>query len=199
MAEQSHDPALHRPLWMGFLIVASVVFSLGFACAVPFAAFAATAALTLNRRQAFVLVGAIWLANQILGFAVRHYPLTTATFAWGAALGFVALLSTLAAQWAKDHLPQAHIAAAAVAFAAAFAVYEGSLLAISAALGSGLSDYAFSVVTRIFSINAAAFAVLALMYRLWAFARIAKEPLESGNPLPAGHASETAAPKAEIL
>jgi hypothetical protein len=32
-----------------------------------------------------------------VGFAVRHYPLTSSTFAWGGALGGVAILSTLAA------------------------------------------------------------------------------------------------------
>ena len=81
-----------RPLWIVLLVVASVVFSPGFACAVPIAAFAAIAALTLSRRDAFSLVGAAWLANQIAGFAVHHYPATASTLAWGAALGAVALL-----------------------------------------------------------------------------------------------------------
>jgi hypothetical protein len=76
-----------RPLWIAVLVVASVVFSLGFACAVPIAAFAAIAALTLSRRDAFSLVGAVWLANQIAGFAVHHYPVTASTLAWGAGLG----------------------------------------------------------------------------------------------------------------
>jgi hypothetical protein len=38
-----------RLLWIALLVVASAVFSLGFACAVPLAAFAAVAALTLSR------------------------------------------------------------------------------------------------------------------------------------------------------
>ncbi|MDQ6867846.1 MAG: hypothetical protein M3178_05420 [Pseudomonadota bacterium] len=72
-----------RPLWIALLVGASVAFSLGFACAVPLAAFAAIAALTLSRRDAFALVGAVWLANQIAGFAVHHYPVTASTLAWG--------------------------------------------------------------------------------------------------------------------
>ncbi len=40
--------AWRRPLWIAVLVVASAVFSLGFACAVPLAAFAAIAALTLS-------------------------------------------------------------------------------------------------------------------------------------------------------
>jgi len=165
-----------RPLWIALLVVASVVFSLGFACAVPLAAFAAIAALTLSRRDAFALVGAVWLANQIAGFAVHHYPVTASTLAWGTALGVVALLSTLAAQWANDQLPQSHAVAAMAAFLAALAVYEGSLFAISLALTSGVSDYAPSIVWRIFAINTAAFAALFLGHRLGVFAGLAQAP-----------------------
>jgi hypothetical protein len=168
--------AARRPLWVAVLVVASVVFSLGFACAVPLAAFAAIAALTLSRRDAFALVGAVWLANQIAGFAMHHYPVTASTLAWGAGLGAVALLSMLAAQWVKDHLAQRHMVAAIAAFLAAFTAYEGSLFAISLALASGVSDYAPLIVGRIFAINTAAFAALFLVHRLGVFAGLAKGP-----------------------
>jgi hypothetical protein len=56
--------------------------------------------------------------------------------------------------------------AAIAGFLAAFAVYEGSLFAVSFALASGVSDYAPSIVGRIFAINTAAFAALILMHRL---------------------------------
>ncbi|MGH6822467.1 MAG: hypothetical protein ACRECP_01550 [Methylocella sp.] len=165
-----------RRLWITSLILASVAFSLGFACAVPLAAFAAIAALTLGRRDAFALVGAVWLANQIAGFAVHHYPVTASTVAWGAALGLVALLSTLAAQSVKDHLPPSHMGATIAAFLASFTVYEGSLFAISLALARGGPDYAPSMVWRIFAINTAAFAALFVVHRLGVFAGLAKEP-----------------------
>ena len=158
------------------LVVASVVFSFGFACAVPLAAFAAIAVLTLSRRDTCALVGAVWLANQIAGFAVHHYPVTASTLAWGAGLGAVALLSTLAAQWVKDHLAPSHMVATIAAFLAACAVYEGSLFAISLASASGVSDYAPSIVLRIFAINSAAFAALFLVHRLGVFAGLAQEP-----------------------
>jgi hypothetical protein len=167
--------AARRPLWVAVLVVASVVFSLGFACAVPLAAFAAIAALTLSRRDAFALVGAVWLANQIAGFALHHYPVTASTLAWGAGLGAVAPLSTLTAQWVKDHLAQRHPVTAIATFLAAFAVYEGSLFAISLALANGVSDYAPSIVCRIFAINTAAFAALFLVHRLGVFADLAQE------------------------
>jgi hypothetical protein len=163
-----------RPLWIALLVAASMVLSLGFACAVPLAAFAAIAALTLSRREAFALVGAVWLANQIAGFAVHHYPAAASALAWGAGLGAVALFSTLAAQGVKDHLAKRHTVTAIATFLAAFAVYEGSLFAISLALTSGVSDYAPSIVGRIFAINTAAFAALSLVHRV--FADLAHEP-----------------------
>jgi hypothetical protein len=70
-------------VWLGLLISASVAFSLGLACATPFAAFAAAAALTLSRRDALVLVTSVWFANQLVGFTVLHFPWTANTFAWG--------------------------------------------------------------------------------------------------------------------
>ena len=174
MADRVLDLAGRRPLWMSLLILASLVLSLGFACALPFAAFAAIAALTFNRRDGFALVGAVWFANQLAGFTIHHYPVTPETFAWGAALGAIALASTLVAQWVKDKLPQNGGALAAAAFVAAFTVYEGSLFAISLALGSGLSNFTPSIVRRILSINFAAFAALYLLHRIGVFAGLAK-------------------------
>src|SRR5262245_66177034 len=83
-------------LWLAVLVGASVAFTLGFACAVPLAAFAGAAALTLSRRDALALIVAVWLANQVVGFAALGYPWTASTFVWGAALGAVAILATLA-------------------------------------------------------------------------------------------------------
>ncbi len=87
-----------RPFWIAVLVAASIGFSLGFACAMPFAAIAAVAACTLPRRDAYFLTGAAWLVNQWVGFAFQHYPRDANTIAWGAALGVIALLCTVAAQ-----------------------------------------------------------------------------------------------------
>jgi hypothetical protein len=99
MQQQSRSPLApwRRFLWLAAVAAASVAFSLGLACAVPLAAFAAAAALTLSRQDALVLIIAVWLANQLVGFAVLDYPWTTSAFAWGAALGAVAILPLLLA------------------------------------------------------------------------------------------------------
>ena len=58
-----------RPLWIALLVGASVAFTLGFACATSLAAFAAIAALSMPRKDALLLIGLVWLANQAVGFS----------------------------------------------------------------------------------------------------------------------------------
>jgi hypothetical protein len=48
--------------------------------------FAAIAALSMPRKDALLLIGLVWLANQAVGFSVLHYPLTPNCFAWASAL-----------------------------------------------------------------------------------------------------------------
>jgi hypothetical protein len=138
--------------------VASILFTLGFACAVPLAAFAAIAALSFNRRDALAATGAVWLANQLCGFVFMHYPLDGETFAWGAALGLVALLSCETAGLAARRIHGA--AGACAAFLAAFTMYEGALIAIDLVTNQSADNVASATVMRIFLINAFAFGVL---------------------------------------
>jgi hypothetical protein len=147
-----------RHLWLALLIAGSLTFTFGFACAVPFAAFGAIAAMTLARRDALLLTLALWLINQIVGFAVLHYPWDAMTLTWGAILGVIAVLSTVAAQ---ATIRRHGIAATAVAsFVAALVVYEGLLYLISATVMGGTEDFTLAIVVRILAINAAGFAVL---------------------------------------
>jgi hypothetical protein len=145
-------------LWLALLIAASLGFTFGFACAVPFAAFGAVAALTLRQRDGLLLIVALWLVNQIIGFSFLHYPWDGTTLAWGGILGGIALLSTAAAQATIRR--QGLVLTAIASFAAAFAVYEGGLYLISATVMGGTEDFAAAIVVRIIEINAAGFAVL---------------------------------------
>lgn len=155
------------PLWLSSLVGASVVFSLGLACAVPLAAFAAAAALSLSRRDALLLILLVWLANQLVGFTVLHYPWTASTFAWGVVLGTVAVLATWTSQWIAGRLVDARRAFSVMAtFLIAFAVYEAALFAVSATLLGGTEIYTAAIQGRIFAINAAAFVGLLALNRL---------------------------------
>ena len=156
-------------LWLALLVAASLAFTLGFACAVPFAAFGAIAALTLPRKDALLLTLGLWLVNQVVGFTVLHYPWDGMTLVWGAALGVVALLSTAAAQAVVGS--RGVIAASLAGFTAAFVAYEGSLFIVSAAALGGTEDYTPAIVGRILAINAAAFAALLAASLLTAAAR----------------------------
>jgi hypothetical protein len=156
-----------QALWLALLVAGSVAFSLGFACAVPFAAFGAIAALTLNQRDALLLTGGVWLANQIVGFVLLDYPWTASTFAWGVALGAVAVLGTLTARSVARRLDGRGAAVVSLAaFAGAFVAYEGGLFVVAATLLGGTEDFAPAIVTRILAINAAAFAGLFVLHRL---------------------------------
>jgi hypothetical protein len=155
---RSSITAAWRPhLWFALLVAAAIAFSLGFACAMPFVAFGAYAAWALPRRDAVLLIGAIWLANQIVGFAVLGYPWDANTLAWCAALGGVAVAATLVARAAAAAgASTGRIGAACAAFLAAFIVYEVALFAVAATLLGGVEDFTPSIIGRILGINAAA-------------------------------------------
>ena len=165
--ESSSLPAGWRPaLWLALLVAASVAFTLGLACAMPFAAIGAATAMTLNRRDALILTAAAWLANQIVGFAFLSYPMTADTFTWGIVLGIVAVVTALAAvELTRRVVRQGTVIAALVSFAGAFVVYEGGLFLVSATWLGGTEDFAPTIVAYILAINAAAF--LGLMVLHW--------------------------------
>lgn len=179
-------PFLSQPwLWLLFLIFASLFFSLGLACAIPLAAFAALGALTLPRGAAFGLIGAVWLSNQIAGYTLLSYPLDGRTAAWGFALAAAGLLATIAAISVKAWFPKSRLRAAGLAFLAAFAAYEGFLFGITLAFKSDLSAYEPVVISRILAINATAFAMFFLLHRFAsAFGASAETSVEISSPRP---------------
>jgi hypothetical protein len=137
------------------LAVAGVLFTLGFACAAPLAAFATIAAITFDRREALIATTAVWLANQTVGFAFLHYPTDGVTLAWGGALGVIALLSCETAGFTTRRI--AGVVGVCAAFLVAFIAYQGSLIVIDLVIGQGGDELAFATVARIFLINACAF------------------------------------------
>jgi hypothetical protein len=170
-------PDWRHPLWLALLVGASIVFSLGLACAVPLAAFAAAAALSMSRRDVLLLILLVWLANQVVGFAVLDYPWTMSTFAWGAALGIVAILATMASQWTAKPLAHARRAVSfAATFLMAFAVYESILFAFSATLLGGAEIYTAAIQGPIFAINAAVFVGLLALNHLAASVGLTRKP-----------------------
>jgi hypothetical protein len=172
------SPPWRHTLWLAFLVAASVAFTLGFACAVPFAAFGAAAAITMRPREALYLTVALWLANQIVGFTVLGYPRTTSTFVWGIVLGGVAVLATVSAQSVTRHLNErAFVIVALAAFTGAFIAYEGGLFVVSATLLGGTENFIPATVARILEINVAAFVGLLVLNRLASAAGLTVKPV----------------------
>jgi hypothetical protein len=144
-----------RWAWIGLLGGASIGFSLVFACATPFVALVTLAALTMSRRDAFIVTGAVWLANQAVGYGILDYPRTFDSYAWGVAIGLAVLLALVTARAVSEQFGRrGPIVATAIAFLSAFAVHELALYAASFWLSS--SDTAFSgpIVGYILQVNA---------------------------------------------
>jgi hypothetical protein len=129
-------------LSLGLPVTASVAFGLGFACAMPFVALGAVAALCLSRRDALLVTVAAWLANLVVGFTVFSYPWTADTVAWGVALDVVALLATLVSHVLVRRLDGRAAASIALAsFVGGFVVYEGGLYVVAATMLGGTEDF----------------------------------------------------------
>jgi hypothetical protein len=172
MSSESSNPSpgWRRACWLVLLVTASVVFSLAFACATPFAAFAAAAACTLPRRDAVLLAIGVWLANQGIGFACLGYPWTWNCAAWGIAIGLSAVTATLAAEQVVGRLGAGSSAARAfsrhaAALVSAFVAYEVVLLVSALWLG-GTDSFTPRILVRILAINAGALVGLVALQRL---------------------------------
>ena len=161
------DTGWGHAVWLALLVAASAAFSFVFACATPFAAFGAAAALTLSRRDAVRLTVAVWLANQVLGYAVLQYPWTANSFAWGAVLGAAAVLTTVAARGVALRLAGRSDGVLALApLLAAFMAYEGVLFAVAMAWLGGTESFTLPIVGRILSVNVVAFIGLLALHRV---------------------------------
>jgi len=143
----------NRPwLFPALLVAASAVSSLAFACVTPFAAFSIVSAYAVSPRTALLTVGAVWLTNQLVGFAFLDYPWTVDTALWGLAIGAAALLATALASTVM-RLRHVNIAiVVGVAAVAAFGAYEATLFLASLVLG-GQEAFAPAIVGRVALLN----------------------------------------------
>jgi hypothetical protein len=179
----------NRPwLFPTLLVAASAAGSLAFACVTPFAAFAVAGAYALSPRAAFLTVAAVWLANQLVGFAFLGYPWMVDTALWGLAIGAAALVATALA-CAAMRLWHLNIAVAVgVAAVAAFGAFEAILFLVSLSLG-GEETFAPAIVGRLALLNLGWAAALLGAYELLRYAGVRAftqmAGAGSGRPRPA--------------
>jgi hypothetical protein len=165
-ADSTTVASLKRSLWIVLLTMGSIGFSFALACATPFAALAALAALNMPRRDVFSLVALAWFVNQVVGYVFLAYPQTWDSFAWGGAIGIAALLSAIAAVAAGRITRFGRAGITVAVFLAAFVSYELALYAASFVLPTGAEAFSLPVVWRIFCVNVIALAGLFTLYRL---------------------------------
>jgi hypothetical protein len=141
--------------------------SFAFACATPFAAFAALAGVMLPLSSALPVVFAAWIVNQAIGFGVLGYPIALNTFLWGVAIGAAALIATAVTVPVVRLLPAAvgRVAALALALPAAYVAYEVVLFAFTPLLG-GAGAFSAAIIARIGLLNVLWMIGLAVAYEL---------------------------------
>ncbi|MBS0222728.1 MAG: hypothetical protein JSR91_18525 [Proteobacteria bacterium] len=134
--------------------MATIASSLAFACAAPFVALATLAARNMRRQEALLLMVAVWLANQVVGYGFLDYPRTVDSFGWGAALGIAAVVSAMAAiEMNGRPLRTGPVLGTLVAFVAAFVAYEGVLMAATLVLPSGAEAFSPRIMLYVLEVN----------------------------------------------
>ncbi|MBI1649153.1 hypothetical protein [Hyphomicrobium sulfonivorans] len=161
------EAIVKRMMWFLFLVAASIVATTVFACAFPFAAVAALAALDTEYEDGAWLVGASWLANQAYGFGVLGYPLELQAFGWGLFMGAGAIAGYYAARAIVLALkPYGMIAMLAAALPVAFLVYQAGIYAGTLVLTHGEGAFLYDVVQYVATVEVIAFAVLLVVHRI---------------------------------
>jgi hypothetical protein len=163
----STSGAERRLIWIGFLTVATLLATGVLACAVPFAALAALAALDTEHNDGPLLVGAVWLANQVYGFAVLGYPMEAQALGWGLFMGVGAIAGYYAARAAVSGLsPYGPVPMLLGSLLVAFLAYEAALFVGTLALPRGEGAFNYDVLTYVSTVEVIAFIVLLVAHRL---------------------------------
>jgi hypothetical protein len=158
-----------RLVWMVLIVASGICLSTVFACATPFAALATLAALKLRPHDTVLVIGAVWLANQAIGYALLGYPWTWDSLAWGVAIGASAGVAVLAARGLSSSRPAP--LAVSLPFVGAFAAFELGLVGAGFVLPGAEGAFTASVVWHVFLLNAIALCGLMAAHHLTALAR----------------------------
>jgi hypothetical protein len=151
-------------LWTLLLTAASVATTVVLACATPFAALAALAAVHMRRRDGVPLMLAAWAACQAIGFGLLGYPRDAGTFGWGLALAIAALAALYGAD-AAARRAEGSALRIVIAYGAAFVAFKAVILIGTLAMGSGAAALSPAVVARGFVRDGAILAGLLMLYR----------------------------------
>lgn len=147
--------------WILLLTVASTATTLALACATPFPALAALAAVHMRRSDGVLLMIAAWVASQAVGFCAIGYPQDARTLAWGVAIGVAAVAAVLAGGAAARGSSAVRLV---LAYLAAFVGFKLTILLASLALGGVGTALSVEIMTRQFVRNGAILIGLLALY-----------------------------------
>ena len=154
-------------IWAGVLATSSVLGSLALTLL----------AATLPFRKAAVWMGAVWFANQLVGYLLLGYPQTANSFGHGLAMGATAMATLFVAKTVLDIRSDRNVLSLGLAFVAAFAAYQALLLVAATFLG-GVQNFVPSIVWMVAQNDILWFAGLGLLYIVLdgtVFGRIGKQ------------------------
>lgn len=148
---ESLTPATARHLWVGLMTLASTVTTLALACATPFPALAAVAALHVRRQEGIILMLAAWAVSQGVGYCMLGYEMTGENGVWAVTMALAAIAALLGADGVARRLAGAHPALRLVAaYGMAFALFKLVVLGGAVLLDSGWAAFAPDIMVRQF-------------------------------------------------
>lgn len=157
------SPVLARHLWIGLMTLASTVTTLVLACATPFPALAALAALYARRTEGVILMIAAWAASQVIGFFMLDYRGDAGNLGWSVCLAGAAISGLFAARLVLRRLENAaDLLRFAGAYVAAYIGFKAIVLMGAIILNDGWAAFTPDVLARQFVRYAMIFAGLAL-------------------------------------
>lgn len=159
----AHRSTLANAIWTLILTLAVLGATFALSCLTPFAALAVALAGTVGLRASLRVVIAVWLANQVIGFAFFHFPLTVNTVLFGGAIGVAAAVTTIVASvimkygslWAAP-------LRLSVALLGSFTAYEFALLPAGVFFGD-LETFGPAIVAQIGFINGVALIAMVVL------------------------------------
>ena len=180
MSSTTQNPennAFKTGLWLVLLGTASVLATFALACAAPVAAFAALAALYMQRTRAMILMVVTWFAGQVVGFGFLHYPRDAGTLVWGAALLICAFFTLEVAMIVARQTENRGPAVRAVAvLALAMIAFKIAIYLFGMVLGGNDGAFAPAVVFKFAWTNLASFVFLLVLNRLALAAGLVARP-----------------------
>ena len=150
----AHPSFMASFIWTLVLTLAVVGVTVALSCVTPFAALAVALAGTVGLGASLRVMIAVWLANQIIGFGLFHFPRTPDTVLMGIAIGVAAVVGMIAG-WAIWNTMRSRnlLLRIGVALLVSFGTYELALVVPVALLGD-LETFRPAIVAELGLVNA---------------------------------------------